>query len=314
MEKVMEYILQVSTDKSFSKAATNLFISQPALSAIIHKEEQRLNLKLFDRSVKPIKPTYAGEKYIEAAKKIKRIEEKLYKELAATDNQSREIVIGSSAFFFVNFIKQLTQDFQKTNPSVTFKCIEYSTEQALQLLQKKEVDLVITAHNSNVKHCSMLPIRSENIVLAVPASYAINEHLKSYAVTLKDIVSGKWLNDKFSAVPINFFANYPFILHKKSKDMYKRAIRMFNNKNIHPTIVGQIEDFYTLYFLARSGQGIVFLRDSLLKYMEPTQNLVYYKIADPLTTRNINIYYKSDSLTSAMQSFMDYCAKEAKRI
>ena len=314
MEKVMEYILQVSTDKSFSKAATNLFISQPALSAIIHKEEQRLNQKLFDRSVKPIKPTYAGEKYIEAAKKIKRIEEKLYKELAATDTQSREIVIGSSAFFFVNFIKQLTQDFQKTNPLITFRCIEYSTEQALQLLQKKEVDLVITAHNSNVKHCNMLPIRSENIVLAVPASYAINEHLKSYAVTLKDIVSGKWLNDKFSAVPINFFANYPFILHKKSKDMYKRAIRMFNNKNIHPTIVGQIEDFYTLYFLARSGQGIVFLRDSLLKYMEPTQNLVYYKIADPLTTRNINIYYKSDSLTSAMQSFMDYCTKEAKKI
>lgn len=314
MEKVMEYILQVSMDKSFSKAATNLFISQPALSAIIQKEEQRLNLKLFDRSVKPVKPTYAGEKYIEAAKKIKRIEEKLYKELAATDNQSREIVIGSSAFFFVNFIKQLTLDFQKANPLITFKCIEYSTEQALQLLQKKEVDLVITAHNSNVKHCSMLPIRSENIVLAVPASFAINEHLKSYAVTLKDIISGKWLNDKFSAVPINFFANYPFILHKKSKDMYKRAIRMFNNKNMHPTIVGQIEDFYTLYFLARSGQGIVFLRDSLLKYMEPTQNLVYYKIADPLTTRNINIYYKKDSLTSSMQSFMDYCAEEAKKI
>lgn len=314
MEKVMEYILQVSMDKSFSKAATNLFISQPALSAIIHKEEQRLNIKLFDRSVKPIRPTYAGERYIEAAKKIKHIEDKLYKELAATDNQSREIVIGSSAFFFVNFIKQLTQNFQKLNPHISFKCIEYSTEQALQLLQKKEVDLVITAHNSNVKHCHMLPIRSENLVLAVPASFASNDHLKSYAVTLKDITSGKWLNEKFSAVPINFFANYPFILHKKSKDMYKRAMRMFNNKNMHPTIVGQIEDFYTLYFLARSGQGIVFLRDSLLKYMEPTQNLIFYKIADPLTTRNINIYYKEDCLTQAMEGFIAYCAQEGKKV
>lgn len=314
MEKVMEYILQVSIDKSFSKAATNLFISQPALSAIIHKEEQRLNIKLFDRSVKPIKPTYAGDKYIEAAKRIKHIEDKLYKELAVTNNQSREITIGSSAFFFVNFIKQLTQDFQKLNPQISFKCFEYSTEQALQLLQKKELDLVITAHNSNIKNCHMLPIRSENLVLAVPASYDINNHLKSYAVTLKDIISGKWLDATVSAVPINFFANYPFILHKKSKDMYKRAIRIFNNKNMHPTIVGQIEDFYTLYFLARSGQGIVFLRDSLLKYMEPTQNLVYYKIADPLITRNINIYYKKDALTQSMQSFMDYCVQEAKNI
>ncbi len=310
MEKVMEYILQVDACASFSKAAANLFISQPALSAIIHKEEQRLNVKLFDRSVKPIKPTYAGQKYIEAAKKIKRIEDKLFKELAEADNQSKEIIIGSSAFFFVNFINQLTQSFCLHKPQVKFKCIEYSTEQALQKLQKKDVDLVITAHNSNIKNCSFVPIRSENIVLAVPADFEINKHLTSYALTLQDINSGKWLEEKYPSVPINFFSSYPFILHKKSKDMYKRAIRMFNNKNMHPTILGQIEDFYTLYFLARSGQGIVFLRDSLLRYMEPTPNLVFYKLDDSLATRNINIYYKHGCVTKNMQEFIEFCKEK----
>lgn len=307
MEKVMEYILQVYTDSSFSKAAENLFISQPALSAIIQKEEQRLNLKLFDRSVKPIRPTPAGLKYIEAAKKIQKIEYKLYKELAANENQAQEIVIGSSAFFFVNFINQLIQEFTQDRPQVKFKCIEYSTEQALQRLQKKDVDLVITAHNSNIKGCCFVPIKSENIVLAVPASFAINNHLTSYALTLQDINSGAWLEEKYKSVPINFFADYPFILHKKSKDMYKRAIHMFNNKNMRPTVLGQIEDFYTLYFLARSGQGIVLLRDSLLKYMEPTPNLVFYKLDDPLATRNINIYYKTACLSRQLKDFIDFC-------
>lgn len=309
MEKVMEYILHVDTCGSFSKAADELFISQPALSAIIHKEEQRLNIKLFDRSVKPIKPTCAGCKYIEAAKKIKRIEDKLLKELLQTNNQSKEIIIGSSAFFFVNFINQLTQDFQSKHQQCKFICKEYSTEQALKLLQKKELDIVITAHNSNIKGCGFVPVRKENLVLAVPATFAINSHLTSYALTLQDINSGAWLEEKYASVQLNFFADYPFILHKKSKDMYKRAIRMFNNKNMHPTIVGHIEDFYTLYFLARSGQGIVFLRDSLLKYMEPTQNLVFYKLDDALATRNINIYYKNTCLNQTMQEFVEFCKK-----
>ena len=307
MEKVMEYILQVQADGSFSKAAENLFISQPALSAIIQKEEQRLSLKLFDRSVKPVRPTAAGLKYIEAAKKIQKIELKLYKELAATENQPQEIIIGSSAFFFVNFINKLIQEFSKDKAQAKFKCIEYSTEQALQKLQKKDVDLVITAHNSNIKGCCFVPIKSENIVLAVPASFAINKHLTSYALTLQDINSGAWLEEKYKSVPINFFADYPFILHKKSKDMYKRAIHMFNNKNMRPTVLGQIEDFYTLYFLARSGQGIVLLRDSLLKYMEPTPNLVFYKLDDPLATRNINIYYKTACVSKQLKEFIDFC-------
>lgn len=310
MEKVMEYILQVDTCGSFSKAAEALFISQPALSAIIRKEEQRLNLTLFDRSVKPVRPTYAGKKYLEAAKKIKRIEAALYKELADSTNQSREIVIGSSAFFFASFINQLIDEYKQLNPQARFKCLEYSTEQALKLLQKKELDVVITAHNSKIKSCSALPIRSENIVLAVPATYEVNRHLTSYALTLDNITSGKWLDSCFPGIPLSFFTGYPFILHKKSKDMYKRAIRMFNNQNMHPQIICQIEDFYTLYFLARSGQGIVFLRDSLLKYMEPTPKLIFYKLDDHLATRAINIYCKKDCLDEARQSFINFCVEK----
>lgn len=41
MERVMEYILAIAKFKSVSKAAGNLFISQPALSAIVKKEEKR---------------------------------------------------------------------------------------------------------------------------------------------------------------------------------------------------------------------------------------------------------------------------------
>lgn len=312
MEKAMEYILQVDSQHSFSKAAECLFISQPALSAIIRKEELRLGVQLFDRSVKPVKLTEAGIKYITAAKKIQKIEAGLLRDLQNHQDGKKELVIGSSAFFFVNFINKLKEDFSRQRPQITYKCIESSTEAALHKLQKKELDMVITAHNNHLKDCGFVPIRSESIVLAVPAAFDINRRLTGYALTLQQINSGEWLQPQYPCVPLAYFENYPFILHKKSKDMYKRTVRMFHKQNMRPRVLAHIEDFYTLYFLARSGQGIVFLRDSLLKYMEPTAHLIYYKINDPLTTRNINIYYRKDNTDALVRQFIDFCVRCGK--
>ena len=83
MERVMEYILTIANTQSVSKAAELLFISQPALSAIVKKEEKRLGVELFNRQFKPLQLTEAGEKYITAAKKIKEIEEKQQNEAMA---------------------------------------------------------------------------------------------------------------------------------------------------------------------------------------------------------------------------------------
>ena len=65
------------------------------------------------------------------SKKIKRIEEKLFGELTSAANEVKDIIIGSSAFFFVNFINQITKDYKSQHGDVNFKCMEYSTEEAI---------------------------------------------------------------------------------------------------------------------------------------------------------------------------------------
>ena len=105
MERVMEYILAIAKFKSVSKAAENLFISQPALSAIVKKEEKRLGVELFDRQYKPLQLTNAGTIYVNAAKKIKDIEEKMLYDLNCKEqNGVRKITIASYAFLFTHFL------------------------------------------------------------------------------------------------------------------------------------------------------------------------------------------------------------------
>lgn len=67
--KKLKYIITIAECRSISKAACELFISQPSLSSILSNMEKDLGVSLFDRSTNPISLTYAGEKYVETAKK-----------------------------------------------------------------------------------------------------------------------------------------------------------------------------------------------------------------------------------------------------
>ena len=62
----MEYIYEVYKEKSFSKAAAALFISQPSLSANVKRVENRIGYPIFDRSTKPLQLTEVGKHYIQA--------------------------------------------------------------------------------------------------------------------------------------------------------------------------------------------------------------------------------------------------------
>ena len=77
MLQSMKYVYEVYKEKSFSKAAKNLDVSQPALSTAIKKIETEAGITLFDRSSSPLKLTEAGQAYIDAVKEVMSIQNNL---------------------------------------------------------------------------------------------------------------------------------------------------------------------------------------------------------------------------------------------
>ena len=72
-----EYVLAVYRQKSFSKAAQELYISQPSLSATIKRLEAKLGSPIFDRSTKSMRLTEAGTAIYQAAKKMQGTEKEV---------------------------------------------------------------------------------------------------------------------------------------------------------------------------------------------------------------------------------------------
>ena len=67
---IYRYLLTVAQTRNITRAAEMLHISQPALTKAIRRQEKDLGVTLFDRSTTPLKLTYAGERFLESARKL----------------------------------------------------------------------------------------------------------------------------------------------------------------------------------------------------------------------------------------------------
>ncbi|OSZ76843.1 DNA-binding transcriptional regulator OxyR [Chitinophagaceae bacterium IBVUCB2] len=66
----LEYAIAVDTYRHFAKAAAASYVTQPTLSMQLHKLEEELGIRIFDRSKQPVIPTAIGTEVIAYAKKI----------------------------------------------------------------------------------------------------------------------------------------------------------------------------------------------------------------------------------------------------
>ena len=96
----MEYVYEVYKERSFSKAAANLFISQPSLSANVKRIEKKIGYPIFDRSTKPLGLTECGRHYIDAVEHIMQVENGFHDFVNDWSNlKTGQLILGGSSFF-----------------------------------------------------------------------------------------------------------------------------------------------------------------------------------------------------------------------
>lgn len=299
MLKEMEYIYAVYQQKSFSKAAQKLFISQPALSAAVKQAEQRLKVTLFDRSTKPITLTQAGKYYIESVEKIMAIQQDMaYYFSTLTEGNSGSINIGSSTYFCTYVLPQLLTELKKQAPELAIHLHEAASTRLLSLLEEEKVDFVLDAEAFSDPKFQSYVWKAEQILLAVPAANPINQRLASQRFSFADIRNGLHHNESAAAVDLSLFCSDTFILLKAGSDMHQRALTLCKNAGFSPKTSLFTDQMLTSYNQAERGFGLVFVRDTITEYVEHTDQLFFYKINDPLATRSINVTLKKSHILS----------------
>ena len=301
-----KYVYEVYKERSFTKAAQNLYISQPSLSARIKKIEEIIGEPLFDRSTTPLQLTEVGKVYIEAAEEITQIEQRVenyINDLAGL--KTGNLAVGASTLFAAYVVPSLITQFNQKFPDVHIQLIEGNTAELEEMLGSNALDFVIdNYHYDSILYNKELYCE-ENILLAVPKHFAVNEKLGMYQLSYKNIKNKNYLNQKYPAVPLGRFADLPFIMLTQGNDTRTRGDRLCRNVGFKPNIVLEFNQQSTAYMASSTQLGATFISDILVSQLPTFENLVYYKLDGEEAKRKVFFYYKTHKYkTRVMEEFV----------
>lgn len=302
MFEKLEYVYAVYQERSFTKAAEKLFIAQPSLSAAIKGVEKEIGAPLFDRTRK-VTLTEIGKEYIAAAEKMLRAEEEFVSRIHDIYGlETGKIVIGGTNYLSSHVLPPIIKRFSSRFPKIEVTLVEANSTVLGEMLGREEIDLVVDSFDEQLQLYEGTPLTSERIFLCVPASFKINEKLKEYAVRGEMLRKGN-KNKHFKSVPVSAFKDEPFVLLKSGNDMYNRAMRIFQKEKISPKVAFSVDQLNISYALAQSGMGSCFVTDTLVRYGNRSENVVFYSVGEESCNRTLYVAHKKNK----------YCSNAAKK-
>ncbi len=291
--KKLKYIITIAEHKSISKAACELFISQPSLSSILSNLEKDLGISLFDRSTNPISLTYAGEKYVETAKKILSLESNLRKELMdISDMKKGKITIGIPSVRGTHVLPLILPKFKEEYPGIDIHVIEGDSNYLEECLLSGKVDLVLTSLPSTDKKITCELLYEEKIMLACKKGYLDTKYL---------------LNKNSNIVNLSSLKDVDFILTKKNHRIRKLTEHLFDFFKFEPNIILETSNTATAFRLATSGIGVCFVSEMVLNTTKPMNEFDLFNIENSPIKWDVSISYLNSSyLSNAERSFIDF--------
>ena len=246
----MHYVYEVYKTKSFSKAAKNLYISQPALSAMIKKIEGKVGAPLFDRCTNPVQLTEYGKRYIKIAEKIMDLEDEF---AYYTDNldelKTGHLSIGSASFFVSYILPGYISTFSSAYPNVKINLFESDSYKLEQKAASGELDLVIDNYQVDPKQYKTHTLTEEHLLLAVPASFHANRSATRYQLSWEDVKNNVHLNPTRPGISLKKFANEPLLTLRQPNDTRKRMEAIYQNAGVKFSPILKLDQLLTMYHM-----------------------------------------------------------------
>lgn len=308
MFKNKDYIYEVYKARSISKAAANLYISQPSLSAKIIKVEEELGMPIFDRSTSPIRLTEFGKVYIKAIEDVREIERDVESFIDDLGSLHRgEITVGASNVFAAYTLPPIIAEFKERYPEVKINLIEGNTEMLEELLSVNKVDIVMDNNHYDGELYERELYSEERILLAVPKIFSECDNMKKYAIDESDIKTKAYRQEDYPAAPLALFGKVPFVMLTPNNDTRIRGDKMCREAGIRPSIVFEVHQQATAYMIATTNMGATFISDTVIEKMPSYGNMSYYKVDSHASEREVYFYFKRHKYKSrALEEFMKF--------
>ncbi|WP_058304440.1 LysR family transcriptional regulator [Gorillibacterium timonense] len=304
-EQQIHYFLTLVEEKSFSKAAKRLYVTQPSFSQFIMKIENQLGAKLIDRKSSPVKLTAAGEAYYQAALQTKAIHDNLKNRIAdLEDLKYGTLRIGTTPFRGSTLLSKSVYQFHKEYPTVAISIFEGTVEEVSHGVQNGEIDIGIASGEFDEQVFHVEVLSGEKLYLAVPDGNRLSDQLAEYRITADDILHNTLRLLKVPDCSISDFQQESFIVFEQGENITRLTAKLLAEANLQPTISLRTRNLNTVMSFVLAGMGIALIPDSFIKYGNLRLHPSYYSIKSRYVQNEIClIMRKNRYLTKAAMMY-----------
>jgi len=187
----LETFCRVADLKSFSKAADDLFLTQPTVSGHILSLEQSLSLRLFDRASREVRLTKSGEVFREYASKLLSLRKNMLNALSEFSRGIRgELSLGSSTIPGEYLLPKLIGDFKKNHPSFVISLKIGDTKEVIQYVLQDQVEFGVIGAKLNHPSLHYEKYEEDQIIVVAPSGHPLTRKKK---VDLDELLKEPWI-------------------------------------------------------------------------------------------------------------------------
>ena len=285
--KIFLYLYE---EKSISKTANKLYVSQPAISYSLKELENQLGYTLFYRNSKGIEPTEEAKElygYISTAFNIMNEAEDHLKKLNNLSIGSIKIGISSQLGMF--YLSNYMVKFKKKYPGIKFEVISKPKEEMLEMLENRKIDLIIDT----------LPITSKKDLKKV-----ILTKLNNCFVYNKNIIKNTKLDS------LEDLTKCELILPSYNTSIRSKLDEYMESKNIKLNPKVEADTSEMILELVKDGLGIGYLISDFVENQKDSSEYEIITFDNELPEVDICCVYIEDFITTATKKFVDVLNKE----
>lgn len=285
----LRYFLEIARLGSFTRAAEQLRVAQPAVSMAIRKLEETLELVLFNRQDRKVSLTAEGEIFQEHARRILTDLESAEQEMAELRGLGKgEVRVGIppmlSAFFFPTIIRAFTRRYPALHLSVQGE----GTWRLQKMISQGELDMGVIAGRSVPDTLECRHFLQEEVVICVPPGHPFAQR---------------------RSVPFTEFIGEPLVFFKEGYYLRELFFEELREKGGTPNIVFETNLYSLIKPLVRDGLGI----SSFLRMVVANDDDLVAVSFDPPLHLDLMIAWKKHAyLSRPNRAFVDFLLEQTR--
>lgn len=288
--KQLESFAAVVRLRSFTRAAEQLYISQPTISTHIRALEEELNTRLIMRTTKSIEVTVEGQKLYEYAVNILQLRDRMLQECSA--DSKRIIHLGASTIPSAYILPEVLPEFGSRSANTFFVIHQSDSKGVLEGLTDGIFDVGLIGMETEKESVTCEPFCEDRMVLITP----VGERFL------------RMQQQRVSAVEV--LKQEPVILRERGSGSKKSVDRFLEQMGIDDTqlhITARVNDPEAIKNLVAQGLGVSIISQRAAQNFIREKRLLAFDLPEDTNTRKLYLAYRGDQGASThIQEFVDF--------